>query len=45
MSIISNENKVVDFEKFKEDFDKLKCVSVDGVMIDCWWGIVEGVIF
>uniref|UniRef100_A0A7I4FDT5 Beta-amylase n=1 Tax=Physcomitrium patens TaxID=3218 RepID=A0A7I4FDT5_PHYPA len=43
LSTISNENKVADPEKLKEDLDKLKRASVDGVMIDCWWGIVEGV--
>lgn len=34
---------MADPEKLKEDLDKLKRASVDGVMIDCWWGIVEGV--
>ena len=29
-------------EKLKTDLAALKNAGVDGVMVDCWWGIVEG---
>ena len=30
-----------DSEKLMEDLLALKSANVDGVMVDCWWGIVE----
>ncbi|KAL2620513.1 hypothetical protein R1flu_000718 [Riccia fluitans] len=35
-------NEVTDPESLKYDLRALKSVNVDGVMVDCWWGIVEG---
>lgn len=32
---------LVDPEGLLEQLKILKSVNVDGVMIDCWWGIVE----
>lgn len=29
-------------EKLRVDLVALKNAGVDGVMVDCWWGIVEG---
>lgn len=29
-------------EKLRMELEALKSVGADGVMVDCWWGIVEG---
>ncbi|KAH8948977.1 hypothetical protein BDL97_10G006000 [Sphagnum fallax] len=42
LNTISLENEVVDPEGLIEDLEALKSAGVDGVMVDCWWGIVEG---
>lgn len=42
LSTISSENKVAEPEKLKFGLDTLKAAGTDGVMVDCWWGIVEG---
>lgn len=36
------DNKVADSEKLRMELETLKSVGTDGVMVDCWWGIVEG---
>ena len=41
LNVITAENKVEDPEKLMEDLIALKSANVDGVMVDCWWGIVE----
>lgn len=33
--------ELVDPESLVEQLWILKSVNVDGVMVDCWWGIVE----
>lgn len=42
LSTVSSENKVAEPEKLKCGLDTLKAAGTDGVMVDCWWGIVEG---
>jgi len=42
LGTISMENQVAEPERLKSDLEALKRVGVDGVMVDCWWGIVEG---
>lgn len=42
LGTISMENQVAKPERLKSDLEALKRVGVDGVMVDCWWGIVEG---
>lgn len=42
LGTISRENKVVEPEKLRRELETLKKqAGVDGVMVDCWWGIVE----
>ncbi|XP_010934795.1 beta-amylase 2, chloroplastic isoform X5 [Elaeis guineensis] len=41
LGVINMEGEVVDPEGLMKQLKILKSVNVDGVMIDCWWGIVE----
>lgn len=34
-------SEVVEPEELLDQLRTLKSVNVDGVMVDCWWGIVE----
>lgn len=34
-------SEVVEAEELSDQLRTLKSVNVDGVMVDCWWGIVE----
>lgn len=34
--------ELVDPEGLQNELKTLKSANVDGVMVDCWWGIVEG---
>ncbi|KAJ3694019.1 hypothetical protein LUZ60_009499 [Juncus effusus] len=40
--IINNYSQVLDSEPVKQELRRLKSLNVDGVIITCWWGIVEG---
>lgn len=42
LGTINHDNQVADYEDFKQKFKALKAAGVDGVMVDCWWGLVEG---
>ncbi|CAA2984505.1 beta-amylase 8 [Olea europaea subsp. europaea] len=40
--LINNICQLVDPEGIKDELQHLKSLGVDGVVVDCWWGIVEG---
>ncbi|KAL2902195.1 Beta-amylase 8 [Bienertia sinuspersici] len=40
--IINNYCQLVDPEGIRQELKHLKSLNVDGVVVDCWWGIVEG---
>lgn len=42
LGIINEKCELVDPETLKNHLRTLKSANVDGVMVDCWWGIVEG---
>lgn len=39
---INNYCQLVDPEGFRQELTHMQSLSVDGVVVDCWWGIVEG---
>ncbi|GFP81548.1 beta-amylase 8 [Phtheirospermum japonicum] len=39
--LINNFCQLMDPEGIKEELQNLKSLHVDGVVVDCWWGIVE----
>ncbi|KAM0903777.1 hypothetical protein ACQ4PT_018442 [Festuca glaucescens] len=41
MGIINNYCQLVDPEAVRTELRHLKSLNVDGVVVDCWWGIVE----
>jgi beta-amylase len=41
LGTINAENEVSEPEVLNRDLQILKRVGVDGVMVDCWWGLVE----
>ncbi|XP_008808793.1 beta-amylase 8 isoform X2 [Phoenix dactylifera] len=41
-SIINSYCQLVDPEATRQELRHLKSLNVDGVVVDCWWGIVEG---
>ncbi|KAI4355065.1 hypothetical protein L6164_003877 [Bauhinia variegata] len=42
LGIINMNCELVDQESLLNQLKILKSANVDGVMVDCWWGIVEG---
>ncbi|KAG0454354.1 hypothetical protein HPP92_025658 [Vanilla planifolia] len=40
-SIINSYGQLVDPELLRQELGHLKALRVDGVIVDCWWGIVE----
>lgn len=42
LDLINMNCELVDPEGLLNELKILKSINVDGVMIDCWWGIVEG---
>ncbi|KAL6008612.1 Beta-amylase 8 [Asimina triloba] len=40
--VINNFCQLVDPEGLRQELRHLKSLDVDGVVVDCWWGIVEG---
>ncbi|ONK79920.1 uncharacterized protein A4U43_C01F11820 [Asparagus officinalis] len=40
--IINNYCQLVDPEALRQELRNLKVLHVDGVAVNCWWGIVEG---
>lgn len=41
LNTVGDDNSVTDPEGLKRNLESLKSISVDGVMVDCWWGLVE----
>ncbi|ESQ37700.1 hypothetical protein EUTSA_v10028560mg [Eutrema salsugineum] len=41
LGVIDMNSEVVEPEELMDQLRTLKSVNVDGVMVDCWWGIVE----
>lgn len=41
LGVIDKNCELVDPEGLRHQLSVLKSVNVDGVMVDCWWGIVE----
>ena len=41
LGTINKDNQVAGYEDLKRKFKKLRRAGVDGVMVDCWWGLVE----
>lgn len=41
MGIINSHCQLVDPESVRAELRHLKSLNVDGVVVDCWWGIVE----
>ncbi|XP_068316471.1 beta-amylase 2, chloroplastic isoform X2 [Pyrus communis] len=41
LGVINMNSKLVEPEALRNQLQVLKSVGVDGVMVDCWWGIVE----
>ncbi|XP_020687661.1 beta-amylase 2, chloroplastic [Dendrobium catenatum] len=41
LGTISMKCELADADALREQLKVLKSVNVDGVMVDCWWGIVE----
>lgn len=39
--VINSRNEIDDLKSLRNDLNMLKKMSVDGVMVDCWWGLVE----
>lgn len=42
LGVINQQCQLVDPESLQKYLRTLKSANVDGVMVDCWWGIVEG---
>nr|GMD97515.1 beta-amylase 8 [Ipomoea batatas] len=40
--IINNFCQLVDPGGVKQELQLLKSLNIDGVVVNCWWGIVEG---
>lgn len=41
LGIINIKSELVDPDSVVKQLSILKSINVDGVMVDCWWGIVE----
>ncbi|XP_051132863.1 beta-amylase 7-like isoform X2 [Andrographis paniculata] len=41
LGVINMKCELVDPDNLVKQFKTLKSLNVDGVMVDCWWGIVE----
>jgi hypothetical protein len=41
LNVVSSNGEVVDADELVEQLRVLKAAGVDGVMVDCWWGIIE----
>ncbi|OMO91330.1 Glycoside hydrolase, family 14 [Corchorus capsularis] len=39
--VINNFCQVADPESIRQELSHLKSLNVDGVIVDCWWGIIE----
>ncbi|MCD9645530.1 hypothetical protein HAX54_034526 [Datura stramonium] len=41
LGVINMKSELVDLDGLVKQLRVLKSINVDGVMVDCWWGIVE----
>lgn len=41
LGVIDVDCKLVDRLGLQDQLRTLKAIDVDGIMVDCWWGIVE----
>jgi beta-amylase len=41
LDTVNTNNQLNNPQKIQQQLSKLKSVGVDGIMIDCWWGLVE----
>jgi beta-amylase len=41
LGVINSRNQIDNPEGLINDLNALKRMGVDGVMVDCWWGLVE----
>ncbi|KAF7124139.1 hypothetical protein RHSIM_Rhsim12G0031300 [Rhododendron simsii] len=41
LDVINIDCELVDPDELRKKLQKLKSANVDGVMVDCWWGIIE----
>lgn len=39
--VVSNFGQLVDPEGVRQELSHMKALHVDGVIVNCWWGIVE----
>ncbi|KAM7490807.1 hypothetical protein LguiA_033728 [Lonicera macranthoides] len=42
IGVVNNFCQLMDPEGIRQELINLKSLNVDGVTVDCWWGIVEG---
>ncbi|RLN35861.1 beta-amylase-like [Panicum miliaceum] len=42
LEVVTTENELADAEGLRAQLRRLRGAGVDGVMVDVWWGIVEG---
>lgn len=42
LSTVGEDNKLTDPEGLAKNLAALMAAGIDGVMVDCWWGLVEG---
>ncbi|KAJ7531274.1 hypothetical protein O6H91_14G038500 [Diphasiastrum complanatum] len=42
LGVLDEQNRLADVDRLRDDLRTLKKIDVDGVMVDCWWGLVEG---
>ncbi|XP_020256513.1 beta-amylase-like isoform X1 [Asparagus officinalis] len=42
LGVINQQNKIEQPEELRKQLKQLRAADVDGVMVDVWWGIVEG---
>lgn len=40
--IINKFCQLIDPEGIRQELIHIKSLNIDGVVVDCWWGIVEG---
>lgn len=43
LALINMNCELVDPHNLMKQLKVLKSINVDGVMVDCWWGIVEAI--
>lgn len=41
LGVISTDCELVDPDNLLNELRILKSANIDGIMVDCWWGIVE----